>query len=1054
MAEEPSFIDRAINWAISGEDSARVPFIDPKTNRSVTNVVADPATGRVTKKSPELKGSMFGAEEAFSNLKNNWSAIKGLEAFRGMVRGLADIPQIPSLMESVNRGVQGEGMSPQQYYNKFFKLQSGPASTALMARGIVLPNAPPTMTDAQIREVMRKDRLTANTMANMFSYQTPDGGWKFDPHRMMRSITQDPAGAYASLTMAGSGAAAGVAGKLGKVANAAQAGSRLRTAALVGQKAVLEPTAKALKIASTVANPFVPLAASAITSGPVRDVATFTKNKVMGRQAIYRPDFMREWTPFKAQFEDQLRGRGVTDDVVTSPEVQQRIFDTFNQQTNGKFADPFTAKAKKNFADNGMDPADYAAPHVGKIVEDTINAKRGVTPAVMQEAKLRAAGASSVTRSAATGEGPGLLFRNQEGPARTATEGQMSQALSDRFAPLSGTRAPTHRDIADDFIDTQLDRRNAFGQSYAEAAANDGIYQDPNAFLSQLDKRTEALLRLKGIDPSELATNPEAFRNANAAIASSRTNIGNHGANAQKIEQDLWGTRYTYDRQHNVWIFEDNNGRFQRASPPNQQILNSDPVSQSAISAPAPAPVNRLNLQNLEIERRNLNAAAQKAYEDGVRNNGDFRNYNAITARIDALDDTAITMGKDFTGDAAKAIPALQQARAQYRDWRENGIGSQNPVVSTAAQQVVARSTFDPATGRYAFNDTPGSRNVISQNFEGNLVGGKTASPPGLIGSGATATNPAETYTALSKALSRNGQNLLDNVIRIEGYGRPGATVDDIGQLNAAYAGQGVNLLTPEQQNFLKLNLEARPTTSPANIPAPDPFKFNPFAAPEGGIKGGRLGRASQIVSPLVKGGIGYAVGTALGGPNLGYAVASAAPFQGPLMQNMKNLRSVASEQYGAPNFRLNIPNPQAPLSLGAAYGSQVAQDRGEQRLAKEDAAFFNPPPPPAQTAKAPPPVDYSKGDAAFFGPPSEADKIFAPPQEQNDDQIFAKPQAYGGRAGYRAGGKVNGIEPLVLALMNKAKMAKKTSNKATEPLLNERDDAIANALAVAQKAI
>lgn len=62
--------------------------------------------------------------------------------------------------------------------------------------------------------------------------------------------------------------------------------------------------------------------------------------------------------------------------------------------------------------------------------------------------------------------------------------------------------------------------------------------------------------------------------------------------------------------------------------------------------------------------------------------------------------------------------------------------------------------------------------------------------------------------------------------------------------------------------------------------------------------------------------------------------------------------------------------------------------------------------------------------------------------------------KADGGRVAYRAGGKVNGIEPLVLALMGKAKMAKKTSNKATEPLLNERDDAIANALAVAQKAI
>ena len=1044
MAEEPSFIDRAINWAVSGEDSARVPFIDPKANRAVTNVAADPATGRVTKRSPEIS-----AEEAFSNLKNNWSIIKGLEAFRGMVRSLADIPQIPSLMESVNRGVQGEGMSPEQYYNKFFTLQGGPASTALMARGVVLPNAPRKMTDAQIREVMRKDRLTANAMANMFSYQTPDGGWKFDPDRMIRSVTQDPAGAFAALASVGRSGAAGVAGQLGKVASRAPVGSRLGSVAGASKKYVFDPTAKALKITSFVANPFVPLAASAITSGPVRDAVTIAKNKVMGRQTIYRSDFTREWTPFKAQFEDHLRGMGMTDDVIASPASQQRIFDMFNQQTNGKFADPFTAKAKKNFADNGMDPADYAAPHIGKIVEDAINAKRGVTPAVMQEAKLKAAGASSVTRSTATGEGPGLLFRNQEGPARTATEGQMSQALSDRFAPDRGTRAPTHRDIADDFIDTQLDRRNAFGQSYAEAAANDGIYQNPNAFLAQLDKRTEELLRQKGIDPSELATNPEAFKNANAAIGASRTNVGNHGASIPKIQEMVFGKRYTYDRQFG-WVDDGGNP----APISYQQALNSDPVIAGKIAAAPPPPVNRLSLENIEIERRSLNAAAQKAYEDGTRNNGDFRNYNAITARIDALDDTAIAMGRDFSGDAAKAIPALQQARSQYRDWRENGIGSQNPVVSTAAQQVVARSTFDPATGRYTFNDTPGSRNVISQNFEGNLVGSKAAAPPGSIGSGANATNPAETYTALSKALSPNGQSALDNLIRTEGYGRPGATVDDINQLNAAYAGQGVNLLTPEQQNFLKLNLEARPATSPANIPAPDPFKLNPFAAPQGGTKGGFLSKVNQIVSPFIKGGIGYAVGTAIGGPNLGYMLASAGPFQGPLMQNMKNLRSVATEQYGAPNFRLNIPNPQAPLSLGAAYGSQVAQDRGEQRLAREDAAFFNPSPPPAQAPKAPPPVDYSKGDAAFFGPPPEADKIFAPPQEQNDDQIFAKPQAYGGRTAYKAGGKVNGIEPLVLALMNKAKMAKKTSNKATEPLLNERDDAIANALAVAQKAI
>ena len=79
----------------------------------------------------------------------------------------------------------------------------------------------------------------------------------------------------------------------------------------------------------------------------------------------------------------------------------------------------------------------------------------------------------------------------------------------------------------------------------------------------------------------------------------------------------------------------------------------------------------------------------------------------------------------------------------------------------------------------------------------------------------------------------------------------------------------------------------------------------------------------------------------------------------------------------------------------------------------------------------------------------------FGSEQDELGPQAIELPQRmYGGRAAYKAGGKVGGIEPLIQALMSKAKMAKKVSNKATEPLLNERDDAIASALAVAQKAI
>jgi hypothetical protein len=1032
------------DWAVYGEDTPRVPYVDPQTGRAVTNAKPNPQTGRVMTKSKD-----FTALEVFNNLKNNWGIIKSAEALRGIVRGFGAIPQMVDLVSSVDRSFDvAKGMTPNEYYNKYVKSSHG-MGYAVSSQGTAMVPAAPRPTDAQLRQMMQQDLMTANGVANMFSYRTPKGDWKFDTNRMVRSVSQDPTGVVAAILTAGRSGAAGLAGKLGRTADVAQAGSRAAKFARAGQK-ILTGVEKGLKVGATVANPVIPLTAAAVTSGPVRDVVTVAKNAMTGRYSIYRPDFLRAWEPFKTQVEARLRANGVADDVIASPEVQQRVFDMFNRQTKNKFADPFTAKAKKDFADNGMDPSDYASPHLGRVVENTINEKRGVTPAVMREAKLRAAGAASVTRSSATGEAPGFFFRNQEGPARATTEAQMSDALSGRFAPPPGTSAPTHRDLADDFIDTQVARRNAFGQSYDEAARNDGIYRDPNAFLAELDRQTESFLRQRGIDPSELTTNPEAFKNANAAIGSSRTNISNHGASVPRVEQTIGGNRYSYDRQFNVWIDDAGNpapAAFQRA-------LNADPATAAQIAATPPAPVNRLSLQNLEVERRSLNAAAQKAYEDGIKS-GDFRNYNAITARIDALDDTAIKMGStDFTGDFNKAIPALQQARAQYRDWRDSGIGSQNPVVSTAAQQVMSRTSFDPATGRYTFNDSPGSRNVVSQTFEGKLVGDTTAAPSATIGSGASATNPAETFAALSKTLSPDGQNTLANLVRSEGYGRPGATADDLSRLDAAYSGQGIDLLTPEQKRFLRLNVEARPDVSPSNIPQRDPFKFNPFATPEGKSGSGLIDRASQIVSPFVKGGLGYAVGTTIGGPGLGYALTGVGGFEGPIMQNLRNLRSVRAEQYGAPNFRVDIPNPQVPLSVGAAYGSQYAQGQGEQRQNDQINAFFNPPPKSEQTPKIPSPEEIAKNYSDFFGPPKEEDKIYAPPQKQEDDQIFAQPQAAGGRAGYKAGGKVGGIEPLVQALMAKAKMAKKASNKATEPLLNERDDAIANALAVAQKAI
>ena len=136
-------------------------------------------------------------------------------------------------------------------------------------------------------------------------------------------------------------------------------------------------------------------------------------------------------------------------------------------------------------------------------------------------------------------------------------------------------------------------------------------------------------------------------------------------------------------------------------------------------------------------------------------------------------------------------------------------------------------------------------------------------------------------------------------------------------------------------------------------------------------------------------------------------------------------------------------PQPVAPAPQAAPQAAPAKQGGGDEWV--EQALK----PSPHQrdddwVAKA-----LASGDRSV---PQEKDALYrdvfpdeAPPQEST-----------GGRVAYKKGGVVKGddIEPLVRALMGKAKKAKVASNKATEPLLNSHDNAIASALAVAQKAI
>lgn len=227
------------------------------------------------------------------------------------------------------------------------------------------------------------------------------------------------------------------------------------------------------------------------------------------------------------------------------------------------------------------------------------------------------------------------------------------------------------------------------------------------------------------------------------------------------------------------------------------------------------------------------------------------------------------------------------------------------------------------------------------------------------------------------------------------------------------------------------------------------------------------LDKVKRYVPSTGAGGIaGFTAGTALTGTPIGGYIgagigSSLTAGTRSALDRMAARRAAQAEFTGAPRVGLlNAPDVSGMRTPTSLAGAAIGTAQGD----------YNPPvaeplkltaPPAAPTAPAAPAMPREISQEEYEGM-LRAPKPDAPvmpreiSQEEYEGMLRAQPQpqARGGRTAYRAGGKVGGIEPLIQALMNKAKMAKKVSNKATEPLLNERDDAIASALAVAQKAI
>lgn len=1053
-----TFAQRFSDWWNAPKTPPK-PFIDPKTGKPLpTKGPVDPRTGRRT---GAPAGSM-GVTDYLANFWENSGIDRSMEAAREFIKSIPNTPREVGeglmALTSAYRGLVGSGMSDRQYYDLLMKARTGdPMKDAYLDDdfGGKQPTA------EQMRRIRQQDQAAAVGLANQYTYRDPKTGeLKFDVTSQLREGAQDPAGTGVAILQAIRSGGTSL-GRTALERSALHLPGTATERALRRSGQALNLVGKTAGAASWVANPLVPGTVALARSAPVRAGITAARRTVSGRKPVYSAEFLKEWNPYKKQYEDYLRETGgMSKEQIDSPEVQRQIYNEFQQGTGGRFADPFKPEISAAMRQNGMDPVQYGLPDRAKILETTIYKKGGVSPAILREAEMKVGGADNVTFSAATGEPPSRLFGGNEQNARAATEAQMSGALSGQFAAPQGASIPTLQDVTDDFIRSNVERRNAAQADYNAAARNDGVYQDPNAFIGALDQQIADNLRARGIDPRELSTNSEAFGSANTVSASLRRNISNHGSFVQPIQGlGADGRMYTYNRDSGGWF--DPNGN--PAAPGQTSFLNQTTDLQAQLASPTPTPVNKLSLGNLEIERRNLNAAAEQAYQRAVKGNGDFREYNAITAMRDAIDDTAINMADSFTGDARAAIPRLQSARSNYRDWRTNGIDSPNPVVRQGAQAIESRTVFDPQTSQYQFSDAAGARQAVNNTFEGKLIGSGQSgiAPPRSIGSGADATNPAEVFTALQRSMSPQGRDTLTGYVRGQGYGAQGASPAELAQFDAAYRGNGIELLSPEERDFFNINMRGRSYTDPTQIPQNDPFSFNPFS---------EVNRSKGITTPLRNAAVGALTGTTMGGGPVSGAIGGAfGLFGGPSLQEFGKASNWARQQAGAPNYLPNVPDFNLPLAAGVA-ATQPSPEQVEDQMNKRGAQVFGAPQQPAAQgmqppAPAPTPTPVAAPKPRVFNRPAADEGLDARGAEffgSQDDinrrgaEFFGsfEPRKAGGRAAYKSGGAVTDIEPLVRKLMNRAAQAKKMTNKDTEVLLNSHDDAIASALEVAQKSI
>ena len=711
-------------------------------------------------------------------------------------------------------------------------------------------------------------------------------------------------------------------------------------------------------------------------------------------------------------------------------------------------AGEYTPEMQAAMRKEGLDPDLYSTPEYKAHFQEVVG-KTGITPAAIRKAVGTSVGIP-VTRSMAMGERPPAEFAPDVAAARQQGQQFVSQQMLDEFG-----HAPDERNLGAAFARSYVNAKNGVERAYQQAFSHQGAFTNTADFTSGVRGSIENELASMGLDINTVMNAPRFAQSQNALGGFNRGGRRFGGVFGQFDElagsapqtpvtvRDLAGEPHSFDPASGVWtdstgrVLTPGQGRLGGINADARKVdfLNSELQAQGGLNVNPSQ--NGLTPQNIDGVRRDVNSFYNEA-----RSPEDKAVLAAINRGIDSYIETNAA---NFSGDGAALSRDLQNARSTNIQFIQNYDKSPNKVIRDASKLTADNMSLD-SNGTMRFTGDPQN---IGAHLESRIIDPKTLQPRTNYTGGNTVTGDT-VFKDLYNVFDQDGQNALVSHVRNTVASSPADP-------NAITTFINNNpFFSPAEQEMAARLQNARGIASEAPL--------NPSTLSQG--TGTRWGM--RFSAPLIGQQVGQTVGGVFGpagstiGGTLGMMGGSALEGR---FENLTRGRRLESELNSLPNAPVQAPHLFMPLTLAESATGAT----GQNPLTRQPEPLPAPPPPPAPVVPPAPqqaPNPFALPSSFELPPQQKRQQPAADPyalpssfEKQEEDpyalpESFNEPRSTGGRAAYKSGGAVTDIEPLVRNLMNRASHAKKMTNKDTETLLNSHDDAIASALAVAQKSI